>query len=649
MINNLENCQIGCEVYSSYDYDGMSVQEVLCQFFTKINACIDDVNQYTELVEELNKWVRGEGLENIAKETLEKWKAEGYFTELITGTIFKKFEVEQQKRVRYYNTYATMYADKTNINDGATCITQSYYTENDNGGCEYIYKNGEFNIVPKNGKLSLIQLGVKPNTGLDVTQQINDAINKCSALKISELYFNEGTYKVKRGVGDKKSIILKSNMTYKLHNNTIIQIMPTDQTHYNIFTLDKIENVTIEGGKLIGEREDHFGEGGQWGFGIAMYSARNVTIRDIEISKCWGDGLYIGADEEDRYCENITIDNVICDKNRRQGLSVISVKGLLIKDSKFNNTNGQAPQSGIDFEPNYNRQRLQDIVLENIETLGNSGDGILFYLDKFNGETTPIDITINNHKMLGGTGGFSFKSTTGVKGNITLNNPYYKIDSHNAYKFINSDNIKIVLNKPTVELSDTYGTSSTTWSHCFIFGDEGKSYTTIGNVAINNPCLVIGKSPKKLVSLIKLNNTNDIPTRFSNISMTGLNIQGDISKAGDFYIGDIGANKTALSKEANISIKDENKYFTFEYHGDYRFSDGAISLFIYKNATQARSFDLKPLLPGHVLTISSWKNNNRSFPITLNANEIDGVSSLQIDNGDIVTLRNIGDNKWRRI
>lgn len=59
---------------------------------------------------------------------------------------------------------------------------------------------------------------------------------------------------------------------------------------------------------------------------------------------------------------NIIVDNVICDGNNRQGISVSSVIGLTVTNSQFINTQGALPESGVDFEPFRRYQPMQNVV-----------------------------------------------------------------------------------------------------------------------------------------------------------------------------------------------------------------------------------------------------------------------------------------------
>lgn len=115
----------------------------------------------------------------------------------------------------------------------------------------------------------------------------------------------------------------------------------------------------------------HTGTGGEWGMGVNVEKSSNVKISDINITNCWGDGIYIGGESSN----GVVIDGVISDNNRRQGLSITNAKNITITSSEFKNTNGTLPQAGIDLEPNPG-QTVEDIKIDNIKSIGNKGSGV---------------------------------------------------------------------------------------------------------------------------------------------------------------------------------------------------------------------------------------------------------------------------------
>lgn len=88
MINKLEKEHLNCNIFSVYDYNGMTMQELLSQFFTKINDCIDLSNKSIDLCE----WLVNQGLvEEVAKK-LVSWLEDGTLNEIINDSIFKGIE-----------------------------------------------------------------------------------------------------------------------------------------------------------------------------------------------------------------------------------------------------------------------------------------------------------------------------------------------------------------------------------------------------------------------------------------------------------------------------------------------------------------------------------------------------------------------------
>ena len=128
----------------------------------------------------------------------------------------------------------------------------------------------------------------------------------------------------------------------------------------------------MTGGTLEGERDQHKGKSGEWGMGIHISkNAKHITISSVTAKKMWGDGFYVDNAEDVRFC------SVVADGNRRQGLSIIDAKRLLVANSVFKNTRGTRPSAGIDLEPDKPSQEITDIRIENSRFIDNAGAGIL--------------------------------------------------------------------------------------------------------------------------------------------------------------------------------------------------------------------------------------------------------------------------------
>ena len=205
-----------------------------------------------------------------------------------------------------------------------------------------------------------------------------------------KLILNEGTYNVsvKNLVGsdyaDPINIsILQPQSDSHIIINGIINLISTNRTHYNIIGIVDKDNVIIEGsGQIIGDLQTHTGTTGEWGHGILVSGSRNVNVRDLKVSYCWGDGISISYAEKiltDKGLINssytppksINITNIKSSFNRRLGISIINGDGIILESSitEGNGTiNGTSPKAGLDIEPNPN-QSVNNVIV----------NGCLFY------------------------------------------------------------------------------------------------------------------------------------------------------------------------------------------------------------------------------------------------------------------------------
>lgn len=88
-IEKINNCKVSCSsIRSVYEWDGLTWQELICEVFKGVNDCIETVNNYTNLVSDIVKWITNEGLENEVKKGLDKLIEDGTISEIINGEIF---------------------------------------------------------------------------------------------------------------------------------------------------------------------------------------------------------------------------------------------------------------------------------------------------------------------------------------------------------------------------------------------------------------------------------------------------------------------------------------------------------------------------------------------------------------------------------
>lgn len=266
----------------------------------------------------------------------------------------------------------------------------------------------------------------------DDTESIQNALDYVGSVGGGTVLIPKGTYMID-GTGEGefwqgKGILIRSNTSVLLDKDTVLKTIPNNKTNSKLVNIRNVENVSIKGGTLVGDREEHIGTEGEWGRNIAVSGSKNVKIEDLVTKDSWGDGITIGKAETLNHSKNITIKNVISVNNRRQGMSVITVDGLYVYDSEFNDTNGALPESGIDFEPDDDDIKMDNIYMNNVKFKNNKGEGIDFAFNNIS-TSKKINITIDNPVFEGSGIAFSSGGNVGLpdyEGSITINNPIFK-------------------------------------------------------------------------------------------------------------------------------------------------------------------------------------------------------------------------------
>lgn len=193
----------------------------------------------------------------------------------------------------------------------------------------------------------------------------------------------------------------RSNQEVIFENGVVVEALPGafQQIGTPLFELDKVKNVTLRGeGKVIVRmrKEDYQNpklyKWSEWRHLLSIAQSENITVRNLTLKSSGGDGIYIRSASQ-----NIVIDKVICDDHYRQGMSIISVDGLKITNSKFMNTSGTPPTAGLDIEPNKLTDVLRNIVIENCDFIGNKHSaGFIMSSSLVN----PCSVTVRNCRML---------------------------------------------------------------------------------------------------------------------------------------------------------------------------------------------------------------------------------------------------------
>jgi len=212
-------------------------------------------------------------------------------------------------------------------------------------------------------------MGAKGDGRADDTAAIQKAIDKVAGTG-GTVYIPDGTYRVR--AEKRKRLILKSKITLKLSKKATLKMFPTDQKVYSILYIPNAQDVTVRGGTLAGDRRNHKGRGGEWGFGIAIQKgSKRITVSHVRAREMWGDGFYVDDATDVAFC------SVRAERNRRQGLSIIHGNRILVTRSVFRDTKGTRPAAGIDLEPDRPDQTISNVRIERSKFINNEGGGIM--------------------------------------------------------------------------------------------------------------------------------------------------------------------------------------------------------------------------------------------------------------------------------
>jgi hypothetical protein len=185
-------------------------------------------------------------------------------------------------------------------------------------------------------------------------------------------------------------------------------------------------NVTITGAsgstsvfQMPKARAASQGDGSQYRHCLGIQNASNVTVTGIACNQSGGDGIYVSA------ATNVTITNCVFDRNYRDAGSIIGrLNHINISNNVFSNTNGTAPQAGVDVEPNNPGDFLLDVNFTDNTMVNNSGDGLGLSLWTLDATSQPVSVTVTrNHSDNNGRYGYFANNNdpSNASGAITLN------------------------------------------------------------------------------------------------------------------------------------------------------------------------------------------------------------------------------------
>ena len=333
-INELKPYDLNCNIFDVYSYDGLSMQELLCQFFTKINECIKTSNETIDLAE----WLVNEGLKQEVVIKLTNWLNDGTIENLINVTLFENLnkkidnvssqledKVNKLKNVYHVEDYRDNRSDTELLNFISEIVTNNsiIILDKDN----YILND---TIYFKNKS----NISIKGN--VDITENIlpNKSVlyfKNCDNINISNLKCN-GSEKLEGFFGsadDDFSFIYFDDCI-----NCNIKNISINNKTYGII-LNKCENVKITntrvyGFLLSGSLTEN---GSNYNASIYVKKSKNIYIEGLKCRDI-GQGVSVGLDSKYIEMKNIIIENA-----RDNGIYVSSGENCVLSNIKVNGCN----------------------------------------------------------------------------------------------------------------------------------------------------------------------------------------------------------------------------------------------------------------------------------------------------------------------
>ena len=161
-------------------------------------------------------------------------------------------------------------------------------------------------------------------------------------------------------------IIFLDDQVLEFEKGASIQAINGNSAAYRILNIVDVSNVTLINPVVVGDRATNSATG-EHGNCINLLNATGTRVYGGKVTDAFGDGFYVGADSTDTKIYDLEARN-----NRRQGLSLTSANGFRAYRCGFYDTNGTAPEFGVDIETNDAPSLLKDIKFVDCISGGNA-------------------------------------------------------------------------------------------------------------------------------------------------------------------------------------------------------------------------------------------------------------------------------------
>lgn len=217
----------------------------------------------------------------------------------------------------------------------------------------------------------------------------------------------------------------RQNIDIEFSAGASLKMDAVESGRYVIIDAYYAHNSKIINPVIVGDVETHTGTTGEWGYGIRNFNSSNLVIDSPNISYCWGDSILWFVNDDQQYGGAITGTGVYT-RSRRQGISVISCRGLYIEDSVGVSIQGASagPWATIDVEPDVSSEFIIDLVIGSVRGVNNAGPALLFAVHQLTGVSQPINVTVGSVSSIGCQRCMEIRGDGGVSGSITVDSVF---------------------------------------------------------------------------------------------------------------------------------------------------------------------------------------------------------------------------------
>jgi hypothetical protein len=255
--------------------------------------------------------------------------------------------------------------------------------------------------------LSLASFGTA-GSGKDDTALIQKALDACSAQgRALRIPATKKGYRV-------GPLRIPSRSHVLLESGVVLHAAPGFRELQKLINIVDVRDVELSGyGAVLFMNKAEY-KTGEYRHCVYISGSTNIAIKGLSCADAGGDGFYVNGSEKQPFSENVTITGVKADRSKGQGMTVISARNLVVRNSVF----ASAPHSGIDIEPESARDRLERIRFEENVTEANAGDGVRVCLSKLREKSAPVSLIISRHRdrASGKSSLFATSDAKGIKG-----------------------------------------------------------------------------------------------------------------------------------------------------------------------------------------------------------------------------------------